>query len=43
MTVSQKMADLPEDRIEPSAPFTYSAVDLFGPFYIKQGRSEKKS
>ena len=36
------MANLPEDRLEPSDPFTYSAVDFFGPFYIKERRSEKK-
>ena len=41
-TQLQKMADLPEDRLEPSPPFTYSAVDLFGPFYVKEGRSERK-
>ena len=38
----QKMADLPVDRLEPAPPFTYCAVDLFGPWYIKQGRSELK-
>ena len=27
----QKMADLPEDRLDPAPPFTYSAVDYFGP------------
>ena len=41
-SVTQKMANLPEDRLEPSDPFTYSAVDFFGPFFIKEGRSEKK-
>ena len=39
---TQKMADLPTDRLEPCPPFTYSAVDLFGPFMIKEGRSERK-
>ncbi len=38
----QRMADLPEDRLEPCPPFTYSAVDLFGPFLVREGRSEKK-
>lgn len=31
-TQGQKMADLPADRLELSPPFTYSAVDFFGPF-----------
>ena len=38
----QKMADLPVDRVEPSAPFSYCAVDFFGPFPIKEKRSEVK-
>ena len=38
----QKMADLPKDRTEPVPPFTYSAVDYFGPFFIKEGRKEVK-
>ncbi|XP_077865842.1 uncharacterized protein LOC144352833 [Saccoglossus kowalevskii] len=36
------MSDLPRDRLEPTAPFTYSAVDYFGPFYVKEGRRELK-
>ena len=38
--VTQKMADLPADRIEASAPFTYCEVDYFGPFYIRIKRSD---
>ena len=38
----QKMADLPEDRLEPAPPFTYCAVDFFGPWHIKDGRKELK-
>ena len=38
----QKMADLPQERLEPAAPFTYSGMDLFGPFHIKQNRKELK-
>lgn len=38
----QKMADLPADRLEENPPFTYSAADYFGPFYIKEGRRELK-
>ena len=38
----QKMADLPDDRLEPSPPFTYCAVDYFGPWLIKEGLRELK-
>lgn len=36
----QKMADLPEDRVEPAPPFTHCAVDYFGPWHIKEGRKK---
>ena len=39
---TQKMSDLPMDRVEPSPPFSYCAVDFFGPFLIKERRSEVK-
>ena len=39
---SQKMADLPQDRIQPAPPFTYCGVDFFGPFLVKERRSEVK-
>ena len=38
----QKMASLPVVKLEPAPPFTYCAVDCFGPFYIKEGREELK-
>lgn len=38
----QKMADLPNDRLEPTPPFTYCAVDYFGPWTVKEGRKELK-
>ena len=38
----QKMADLPDDRTAEAPPFTYSGVDLFEPFYVREGRSDKK-
>ena len=41
-TQGQKMADLPSDRLKPSPPFTFCAVDLFGPWFIKEGRKELK-
>ena len=34
-TSKQKMADLPVDRLSVVESFTLSAVDFFGPFYIK--------
>ena len=41
-TLEQKMANLPEERVEPSAPFTFCGYDCFGPFIIKEGRKELK-
>jgi len=38
----QKMANLPEERLECSPPFTYCGMDCFGPFYVKEGRKELK-
>lgn len=32
-----KMADLPYERCSDAPPFTYSGVDLFGPFQVKNG------
>lgn len=36
------MSDLPVDRTESSPPFTYCAVDYFGPWYVKEGRKVLK-
>lgn len=38
----QKMADLQLDQSEPAPPFTFSAVDYFGPWLMKEGRREVK-
>nr|XP_043906906.1 uncharacterized protein LOC122785246 [Solea senegalensis] len=38
----QQMSELPRERIEVSAPFTFCGMDCFGPFVIKRGRKECK-
>ena len=38
----QKMADLPAERLQPTEPFCYTGVDYFGPFYVRERRSEVK-
>ena len=40
---SQKMADLPRERVTPGQPpFSHVGIDYFGPFMVKQGRSQVK-
>ena len=40
---SQMMADLPSSRVKSDVPpFTFTDIDYFGPFEVKQGRSMKK-
>ena len=40
---AQKMADLPADRVTAGKPpFTSVGVDCFGPFFVKNGRSNAK-
>ena len=39
---NQKMADLPTERLEQSAPFDYTGMDYFGPFEIREGRKTLK-
>ena len=38
----QKIANLPRDRMNEEAPFTFCSVDIFGPFVVKNGRKELK-
>lgn len=41
-TETQKMADLPPSRVNPSPPFSYCGMDCFGPFHTRQGRKDQK-
>ena len=41
-TQVQLMGNLPSERVEPAAPFTAVGCDMFGPFFIKDRRSELK-
>ena len=36
------MACLPDDRLNPAPPFSYSAVGFFGPFIVRERRSNVK-
>ncbi|XP_067948768.1 uncharacterized protein [Watersipora subatra] len=38
----QKMSPLPEERLEKTPPFTNVGIDVFGPFYTKDKRTENK-
>ncbi|XP_060601271.1 uncharacterized protein LOC132754629 [Ruditapes philippinarum] len=39
----RSMSDLPFDRVDAcTPPFTYSGVDFFGPFHVKEGRKDLK-
>jgi hypothetical protein len=40
--MGQKMADLPKERLTPAPPFTYVGCDVFGPFIVKDRRTELK-
>jgi len=40
--MTQKMADLPVEKVEPAPPFTYVGCDVFGPFIVKDRRAELK-
>ena len=37
---TQKMADLPEDRLTPAPPFSYVGIDVFGPWNITFRRTK---
>ncbi|XP_067927903.1 uncharacterized protein [Watersipora subatra] len=39
---TQLMGQLPEERLARTPPFTHVGVDVFGPFYVKERRTELK-
>ena len=39
--MKQKMADLPETRLHQTPPFYHCGIDVFGPFYIKDGKETR--
>jgi hypothetical protein len=39
---SQKMGNIPTERLEPGPAFSHVGADYFGPFYIRDGRKEVK-
>ena len=38
----QIIADLPKNRVNEAPPLTYCGIDLFGPFIVKERRSQIK-
>ena len=40
---TQKMADLPVDRLEQVAPFTNTGMDVFGPYIVHDGKNTRRS
>ena len=40
---SQKMSDLPHDRLKVNPPFTYTGLDVFGPFHITEGATTRRT
>ena len=41
--LTQKMSELPRDRVERSAPFENSGIDVCGPYLIRSGYTTRKS
>ena len=42
-TSSQLMADLPPERLEECAPFDHIGIDVFGPYYVHDGVSTRRT
>lgn len=41
--LTQKMNDLPEDRLENTPPFTNTGMDVLGPYNVTEGRATRKN
>merc|ERR1712074_160426 len=41
--VEQMMAPLPKERLETLAPFDHVGIDLFGPYFVHDGRNTRRS
>ena len=39
----QLMSDLPKDRLEETSSFTHVGIDVFGPFYIHDGKNTRRT
>ena len=40
-TMEQQMSNLPSNRVNEAPPFSYSAVDIFGPYLVKLEKNVK--
>lgn len=43
ISLTQKMGDLPRDRVTPQRPFLVSGVDFAGPFNLKDGKCRNRT
>ena len=42
LPMKQQMGNLPKERLELTAPFSHVGMDVFGPFHVKDHRTERK-
>lgn len=42
-TCRQVMGDLPEEKTRPTAPFEFTAIDLFGPYQVRDDNKKRVS
>jgi len=43
LPLDQFMADLPKDRVAETKPFEHIGIDAFGPFFIHEGKSTRRT